>query len=156
MDFEGSSSIHAVTGSATGITGFLEFDLADGRIGADPPPRIEIAIPVANVTSGNPIQDDDMRRLIGGSRYPTITAKVSSLSPLDGTDRYTASGAVTANNTTRDYQGDVRIVLDGDKVSMEGERIFDVRDFGIEPPRLFILSVQPQFKVRLTVRGQLE
>ena len=156
MEFEGNSSLHAVTGAATGITGFLEFALVDGRIGVDPAPQIQITIPVAKLSSGNAVEDSEMRRLVGGSRFPTITAKVSNLTPLDGSDRYTVSGEVTANNTTREYTGDVRIVVVGDKVSMEGERIFDIRDFGIQPPRLFVFSVQPEFKVRLSVQGQRE
>ena len=39
-------------------------------------------------------------------------------------------------------------VLDDGNFEVEGEKVFDIRDFGLTPPRILMLKVYPDVKVR--------
>jgi len=40
-------------------------------------------------------------------------------------------------------------VRDGDRVTIDGELDVDIRDFGLKPPNLLIVKVEPVVHVRL-------
>ena len=39
---------------------------------------------------------------------------------------------------------------------MTGESTFDIRDFGMEPPRILLLKVQPDVHVRVEIHAEKE
>ena len=39
------------------------------------------------------------------------------------------------------------VVPDGRSIELEGEASFDIRDFGMEPPRILMLKVEPEVRV---------
>ena len=39
---------------------------------------------------------------------------------------------------------------------IEGEQIFDIRDFGVQPPKILMLKVHPDVRVRVKVVAQQE
>ena len=38
-------------------------------------------------------------------------------------------------------------------VILAGEKTFDVRDFGMEPPRILLLRVEPHVSVKVAITG---
>jgi hypothetical protein len=49
----------------------------------------------------------------------------------------------------RSVEGEVSLrVLDDGKFEVEGGKVFDIRDFGLTPPRILMLKVYPDLKVR--------
>jgi hypothetical protein len=51
---------------------------------------------------------------------------------------------------TRPVAGDIAIsVLDQRTIRLEGAATFDIRDFGMEPPRILVLRVEPEVNVRI-------
>ncbi|MDQ6825528.1 MAG: YceI family protein [Candidatus Eremiobacteraeota bacterium] len=148
VEFDGKSSVHPIHAKATGVTGFFEAEIKDGAIAADPPPAMRFTVPVANIKSGNDMEDNEMRRLIGGPRYPNISAELKSLKSL-GQNRYTMQGEITVRGQSRTYEGEVTCVADAPQLTLDGQRVFDMRDFGIQPPQILFLKVYPEVTVRL-------
>ena len=46
--------------------------------------------------------------------------------------------------------------IDDRTLRLEGESAFDIRDFGMEPPRIFMFRVDPDVKVRVEVVAEKE
>ena len=49
----------------------------------------------------------------------------------------------------RRYEGKLSLALAGENLTIDGELTVDIRDFGLRPPKLLILRVDPIVKVRL-------
>jgi hypothetical protein len=45
-------------------------------------------------------------------------------------------------------------VEDDHTVLLDGTRVFDIRDFGMEPPRLLTVRVYPEVTIRVVVVGR--
>lgn len=144
------SSLHPIRSQAGALSGEVrgEFD-AEGRPRLDLPHGGWVEVLVADIKSGNRLNDMEMQRRADAGRYPTIRFEVTKAWAVDGSDRYRASVDVTAHGQTRRIEEDFKFGLDGGRLVLEGEHTFDVRDFGVSPPRIFTLRVEPQVKVRV-------
>ena len=61
-------------------------------------------------------------------------------------------GDIEFRGVTRSYEDEMTLVaLDDHTVQLEGERTFDIRDFGMEPPKILTLRVYPEVKVRVVI-----
>jgi polyisoprenoid-binding protein YceI len=59
-------------------------------------------------------------------------------------------GDLTFHGVTRPCEGEMELeVLDERTMRLTGESTFDVRDFGVDPPRLLVLKVEPEVVVRV-------
>jgi polyisoprenoid-binding protein YceI len=149
VSIDASSSIHPIRGSATGVTGLVEVD-SDGALAGG---RIEL--PVDALSSGNPLEDGEMRRRVDARRYPTIVGEAVHAAPADVEGRYRVSGKLTFHGVTRDVEDEVTVALDDDGLlHVEGNHSFDVRDFGVKPPRIGFLRVHPDVRVALNLIGR--
>jgi polyisoprenoid-binding protein YceI len=149
---DASSSIHPIRSSTTGLRGWVELEVADGRV--DPATAHGwLELPVDRLSSGNPLNDREMKRRIDARRHPTITGELTGLERVDGT-RYLVRGDVTFRGVARSYEGDMDIAASDDgTVRLEGERVFDIRDFGMQPPRILMLRVHPEVAVRVSIEA---
>src|SRR5205807_2210508 len=148
--FEARSSVHTIHGSGRGIEGVVEAGLADGRLDPASAVRARVEVPVDRLTSGNPLSDTEMRRRIDARRFPTIVGEVLEMTPAPGAGRFAVRGDLTFHGVTRAVEGEVTVTVADDRtITVEGERVFDVREFGITPPRILMLRVEPEVTVRL-------
>ena len=54
-------------------------------------------------------------------------------------------------------QDDLTIVAVDDRtVRLEGRSTFDIRDFGMQPPKILLMRVEPQVAVRIDVIAERE
>jgi polyisoprenoid-binding protein YceI len=142
------SSVHPIHGRATELTGLVEgeFD-GDGRPLLDLPHRGWVEMPVEAIRSGNWLTEAEMQRRAEVGRYPTIRFEVSRAWPLDAVDRYGAAVSVTAHGRTRAFEEHFRLRRDNGRLVLDGQHTFDMRDFGVSPPRILTLKVHPQVTV---------
>ncbi len=47
-------------------------------------------------------------------------------------------------------------VVDDHTVRLDGSSTFDIRDFGMEPPRFLMLKVEPEVVVRVEIVAETE
>jgi len=99
--------------------------------------------------TGNALQDRELYKLIDSRRFPLIAADLRELTPEAAPGRYAASGDITFVGRKRSYAGAMAVTHDDVRVTIEGELTFDIRDFGITPPRILMAKVYPDVKVRV-------
>ena len=130
----------------------IECEVDDqGRPRLDQPYSAELTLPVDAIKSGNGIQDREMRRRFDVGRYPSITARVTRGEALEGDGRYRALAQLTMHGQTREISGEVQLHVDGTAMTIDGQQVINVKDFGIDPPRLIILKVEPEVDLRVHI-----
>jgi polyisoprenoid-binding protein YceI len=71
----------------------------------------------------------------------------------DGDDStYRVTGEITFRGVSRPHE-DVMIIrsVDDQTISLEGASRFDIREFGMEPPKVFMLKVEPEVDIRVEI-----
>jgi len=143
VEMSASSSLHPIRSRTNGLEGWLDF-------GAETTGHLELA--VDRLRSGNPLEDREMRRRVDARRFPTITGDLTGLAPAGDDGHFTVRGDVTFRGVTRTYEGEMTITaVDDDTIRLEGSHTFDVRDFGMEPPRILLLRVHPDVAVTVEI-----
>ena len=149
--------MHPIRTEATGLEGWLDLDVGDGKINVDQPSSGHLEFPVDNLKSGNALEDRELQRRIDVRRYPTIMGDLKSMKQTDDPSRYIVGGDLTFRGTSRSYEDEMTVSLPDDRtVSMTGESVFDIRDFGMDPPRILMLKVQPEVTVRVEIVAEKE
>lgn len=150
------SNVHPVHAVGRALSGFLEGDMnADGTPDLDQPHRAHLELPVLSLKSGNRLEDMEIERRMDVRRYPNLVADVRKLVPA-GSGRYRASADLNVRGNTRAVQADVRVRVDGARLVVDAEHTFDMRDFGIDPPRVLMLKMEPAVRVRAHIEAELE
>jgi polyisoprenoid-binding protein YceI len=152
---EARSSLHPIHGEATGLEGSIEADVTDGHVEFGETPKIRVELPVERLKSGKALEDAEMQRRIDAKRFPTIKGEVREVQETAG-GRYQMRGDLTFHGVTRPVDGEVSAKVDGDSLVFEGEETFDIRDFGVQPPKILMLKVHPDVKVRVRVVAEPE
>src|SRR5699024_5459107 len=75
---EGSSSVHPVHATASGLEGWVELSFAGANLRKDTEARGEVRIAVDGLRSGNALVDRETRRRIDARRFPEIVGTVTS------------------------------------------------------------------------------
>jgi polyisoprenoid-binding protein YceI len=149
-------NLHPSHIDASALSGVIECEVDDhGRPRLDRPYSAELELPVEAIKSGNGIQDREMRRRFDAGRYPTITARVTQGEALEGEGRYRAVAQLTMHGQTREISGEIRLRVDGTTMTIDGQQVINVKDFGIDPPRLIILKVEPEVDLRVHIVAKL-
>ena len=144
VTFVATSSVHAIrtTGSATG---WLESAFDDDGFSPGAALHGRLEIPLAGLTSGNPLIDREMKRRVDTSTHPFIVAEIVSTEDTGGnTARITGTIRFLDEETL--VEGELNL-HPGPRLGGVGE--FDVRWWGLEPPRLFMLKVDPIVTVEI-------
>ncbi len=155
---EATSSVHPIHSQSDGLEGYLELDpWADGSPGFSTPPTGHVSLAVKRLRSGNPLEHRELQRRIDARRYPTIDGTVTGVKRVKGTSRWAVTGDLTFRGVTRECQDEMTIEAgDEGTVRLEGQSTFDVRDFGMEPPKILLLRVDPLVVVRIEVIAEPE
>ena len=152
------SSLHPIDTRTDGLAGFVDVEvLGNGRVDLAVPVQGRVSFPVERMSSGNPLEDRELRRRIDARRYPTIDGELTGMATTGTDGRYLVQGEVTFRGTTRNYEEEMVVLHDGDRtLQLAGESTFDIRDFGMEPPRILMLKVQPEVGVRVEIVAERE
>lgn len=139
------STLHAIDTKTDGLEGWVDLEGDGDRVAFARPPAAHLELAVERLRSGNPLQDRELRRRINARAHPTITGDLTAV------DSSNVSGDVTFMGTRRSYTSPLSITRAGSEVHVTGEATFDVRDFGLQPPRILVLQVEPEVTVRIDV-----
>ena len=153
--FEARSSLHPIKAEATGVGGFVEAELNADGLDLKVAPQGKLDIDVDSVKTGNMLYDREIERQLDVRKYPRFRAEIVEVKELEAGRRYQIRGNLSVHGVTKPVQGEVKLrVLDDGSFEAEGEQTFDIRDFGLTPPRILMLKVYPEIKVRAHVVGQ--
>ncbi len=147
---DGSSSIHPVRATATGLTGWVSLATTTRGVAKAPALAGEIRIEVGRLRSGNPLVDRETRRRIDARHHPEIVGTVTAGERI-AADRLRVTGTIAFRGQVESVTGEVTVGLGGERLTVEGAATFDVRTWGLEPPRVGLLKVHPEVDVRIHV-----
>jgi polyisoprenoid-binding protein YceI len=155
---EARSTVHAIRVDTDGFKGYIDVVLDGDHIKVDAPVTGHVEFPVEKLKTGNGLYDRELERRLEVRRYPRIRGEVRGVQALRPGKRYRVRGELTFHGRTNTVEGDVTIrVVDGGRaLEIEGERAFDIRDYGLEPPKLLMLRVHPDVMVRGEVIAERE
>ncbi len=150
---EARSSLHPIHSETTGLEGWLELEIqGGGRVNLSVTPKAELELPVERMSSGNGLYDREMRRRINARRFPTLSGVLTEMKEADGNGQYAVRGDLTFHGVTRNVDGEINLTAVDDRtLRMTGEKIFDIQDFDLDPPKILTLKVYPDVKVRIEV-----
>ena len=147
------SNLHPIHSTTEGLEGFVELELgSDGGVDLSTKPSGKLSLPVSRLSSGNRMEDREMQKRIEARRYPSIDGVLTSMEGSGTDDGYNVSGDITFRGVSRPHQ-DVMTVkaIDPQTIQLAGKSSFDIREFGMEPPRVLVLKVLPEVDVRVEI-----
>jgi polyisoprenoid-binding protein YceI len=152
------SSLHPIHSDTDGLEGWLELDV-DGRglVSTDTAPRAHLELPVDRLRSGNSMEDRELRRRIDARRFPTIAGDLIAMEPVGDDGRYRVRGDVTFKGVTRTREDEMTVSTDDHGgLRLQGSSVFDIREFGMEPPRILMFKVAPDVTVTVDIVARKE
>jgi polyisoprenoid-binding protein YceI len=150
----GRSSLHPINTETRGITGWFEAATSsDGSLDLDQPVSGELELAVERLTSGNQLYDRELRRRIDAGRYPTIAGRLTDVAAGGSLHDYVVTGEIAFHGKTRTFSHEMQIETRGDGISLSGEDVFDIREFGMKPPSMLMVRVYPEISVRVELEG---
>ena len=158
VTIDATSSLHPIHSTSDGLEGYVDLEVgAAGEVTASTAPVGTLSFPVAKLRSGNAMEDRELYKRVDARRYPTIGGVLEELGGTAGEGGYRVGGSVTFKGVTKHYDDllDIRAV-DDRTVELKGSSTFDIRDFGMDPPRVLMLKVHPEVTVGIDVVAQKE
>lgn len=148
---DATSNVHPIHNRARGIEGFVELELrADDSVDLAAGAAAELVLAVDRLSGSNPLETRELRRRIDARRFPAITGRLDELGAAAEAGAYRARGEVTFRGVTRPAEDEIRVTSEGNgALRIEGAHEFDIREFGMEPPRILMLRVDPVVRVRI-------
>jgi polyisoprenoid-binding protein YceI len=155
---DAQSSLHPIHTETSGLEGVLDLDVqGGGRLNPTVEPTATLSLPVEQLRSGNPLEDRELKRRIDARRHPTIDGVLSSMTANGEDGRYMVSGDITFKGVTRAYEDEMSLEqVDDSTIKLSGGSTFDIRDFGMEPPKILMLRVHPDVSVRVEIIAEKE
>jgi polyisoprenoid-binding protein YceI len=147
---DGRSSLHPIRVESTALSGAIELELADGSVDLSKPPSGTLELEAESLKTGSRLEDSALDRQLEVRKFPRIRGRIREVSANGG--RYHVRGELSLHGITKPIEGDVTLrAVDEKTIEVEGEKVIDVRDFGLEPPKILMLKVYPDVKVRAKV-----
>jgi polyisoprenoid-binding protein YceI len=149
------SNVHPIHTSTDGLEGFIDIELGpDGDVAPGTKPAGKLSLPVSRLKSNNRMEEREMHKRIEARKFPTIDGVLDTMEPTGADGSYKVSGDVTFRGVVRHHE-DEMTVRPGDDGSIElaGASSFDIREFGMEAPRVLMLKVEPEVTVRVEIRA---
>jgi polyisoprenoid-binding protein YceI len=147
------SSVHPIHSSTDGLEGYVELEIdTEGKVDLAQDPKGQVSLPVSRLSSGNRMEDREMQKRIESRRYPTIDGVLGRLERQGEDGSYKVSGDVTFRGVKRPHEDTMTIeAVDDQTLQLAGRSQFDIREFGMEPPRVLLLKVSPEVDVRVEI-----
>ena len=152
------SSVHPFHAKTNGLEGFVDLEFTpEGVIDVASTTSGQLSLAVNRLSAGNPVEDRELQRRIEANRYPMIEGVLGQIVPSGGEEGYQVTGDITFRGVTRRYVDQMSVAgLDADTVQLAGKSRFDIRDFGMEPPRVLMFRMEPEVEVRVEIVAALE
>ena len=155
---DGSSSLHPIQTTADGVEGYVDLEFGPGgEVTSAATPVGTLSFPLSKLSSGNAMEDRELYRRADIRKFPTITGVLDEVGPPSADGTFAVGGNVTFKGVTRRYEHLLGITAVGDStVELSGGSRFDIRDFGMQPPKVMMLKVNPEVDVSIEIVAEKE
>jgi polyisoprenoid-binding protein YceI len=150
---EARSNVHPIHSTTDGLEGYVDVALTpEGAVDVTAPVTGSLSLSVDHLSSGNRMEDRELQRRIDSRRYPTIEGILDKVAPSDEGGSYVVSGDVVFRGVSRHHEDLMSIArVDDLTIRLAGTSSFDIRDFGMDPPRILLLKVEPEVEIRVEI-----
>ena len=147
------SNVHPIESATSGLEGFVELALdPSGTVDLTSAPAGRLSLAVDRLKSGNRLEDREMQKRIDAQRYPRIEGVLETMVRNGSEDSYRVSGEVTFRGVSRRHEDEMQIEqVDPGTIRLTGSSSFDIRDFGMQPPKVLVLKVEPEVEVAVDI-----
>jgi len=155
---EARSNLHPIHSTTDGLEGYIDLEAAaTGKLDAVAQPAGKLSLRVSRLSSGNRLEDREMQKRINARRFPTVDGVLTDMQPAGGDGCYKVTGDVVFRGISRRCEDEMTVnCVDERTIKLEGASNFDIRDFGMEPPRILMLRVEPDVSVRVEIVAMKE
>jgi polyisoprenoid-binding protein YceI len=148
----GKEGLSTVSFTAVGPAGLRILGTTPELVVSDDLQRIEVKVPLANLTTGISLRDSHMRdKYLEVGKYPDARLTIDRASlrfPADGGDAdATGIGALTLHGQVQQVGFHYRLSRRGQKTTVTGDLQLNMNKFGIASPSYLGLSVKPDVAV---------
>ena len=152
VSIEAKSNVRPIHASTNGLEGFvdIEFDAA-GSVDLSTIPSGQVSLNVDRLHLGHRM-DRELQKRMDTQRFPSIDCVFVNVEAALARGTYLVTFDVTWRGITRRQVHDMEVQCSDDRtVLLNGSARFDVRDFGLEPPKLLLFKVEPEVELRLEI-----
>jgi len=117
--------------------------------------RAEFSFDIADLRTGIARRDEDLLAWEDHARFPRVNFQLDGMEPQpDGS--FLARGTVMLHGLAHGVAVSLSVLAEGDRFVLAGEATVDLRDFGLPPPRKYLLvRVNPRLRVRFHLQGRI-
>lgn len=152
---EARSSLHPVKVETSGLSGTIEAEVEAGAARLGAPFKVEIDAEL--LRSGNRLIDGELQRRLETRKFPRVVGAVREAEARGDAARWILRGDLSLHGVTRAADAEVTVrVVDDKTIEIEGEKVIDMREYGLNPPKLLMLRVYPEVKVRAKLVAERE
>lgn len=141
------SSLHPISYQAP-LSGHLDAGVTDGAFVTTEPITATLEVVLDELRSTDAHLDAELQRRLDIRRFPRASAVVHRVDAL-GHDTYRLHAALTLHGTSRSLEGTATVTLHGGRLHATGSVRVDIRHFGIKPPSLLMLRVNPEVEITI-------
>jgi YceI-like protein len=149
------SNVHPIHSTTDGLEGFVDLTFsADGSVDVAAPVAGSLSLTVDHLRSGNRMEDRELQRRIDSRRYPKIEGTLDTIAPApsEESESYLVGGRVDFRGVSLQREDVMSIgSVDDQTIRLAGKSTFDIRQFGMEPPRILLLKVEPEVEIRVEI-----
>jgi polyisoprenoid-binding protein YceI len=152
------SNVHPIHSTTDGLEGYVDLAFSpEGGVDITAPVAGSLSLSVDHLSSGNRMEDRELQRRIDSRRYPTIDGVLATIAPSDERGSYRVTGDITFRGVSRHHEDVMAISGPDDRtLQLAGSSSFDIREFGMEPPRILLLKVEPEVEIRVEISAVRE
>jgi polyisoprenoid-binding protein YceI len=153
VSIDARSSLHPIHSTTNGLEGYVGLELEpDGTVDLTAKPAAQLSLPVTRLSSGNPMEDRELQKRIDARRYPRISGVLEHMERGGSNGSYRMAGEVTFRGVSRPHEDEMTIhAVDDHAIKLAGTSRFDIREFGMQPPRILMLKVEPEVDIRVDI-----
>ncbi|WP_178984831.1 YceI family protein [Winogradskyella helgolandensis] len=159
-----SSSVLEVHGTSSLHDWVLETEKQSGKIVITNSEELEISslsisVQAESLKSGKSSMDKNTYKALNTDDHKTMDFNLSSVKNVeklsDNSFKVSASGKMTISGVTKTISIDMTVKIDGDKVTLDGEKSFKMTDFGIDPPKALLGTIKTGDAIKIVFKSVL-
>jgi polyisoprenoid-binding protein YceI len=147
------SNVHPIHSTTDGLEGYVDLDLEpSGSVDVANEPTGRLSLAVDRLKSGNRMEDRELQKRIESQKFPRIEGVLEKMVRDDRDGSYRVSGDINFRGVSRRAEDLMKIEeVDDRTIRLSGSSRFDIRDFGMQPPKVLMLKVEPEVDVRVDI-----
>ena len=145
--------MHPIHSATTGLEGFVDLELEpSGTLDLATAPSGHLSLSVDKLKSGNRMEDRELQKRIEAQKFPKIEGVLEKMVREDSDGSYRVSGDIKFRGVSRRHEDLMKIEeVDDHTIRLSGSSRFDIREFGMQPPKVLMLKVEPEVDVGVDI-----